>query len=530
MIRALYRAVVGMVAVSPLAWGDVDFGDLGQRFNGKIAPIVSKYCLDCHAADTKKGELDLEQFAGLEQIRKQPATWQHIVEQLESGEMPPKDKPQLEEEERKTLLGWIDEYLDAEALASAGDPGPVLLRRLSNAEYTYTVRDLTGVESLDPAAQFPVDSAAGEGFTNTGSALMMSPALLEKYLQAGKEIARHAVLLPDGIRFSPHVTRRDRSDAIVEQIRAAYRKVLGVGAIDFSYTGLQVGSERPVDLSDGRLDYERYVQALLKHRDRLLGNLKSAGAIAGEEELNAKYFAILADCFFGTAEDGGFIVEDLRNKVRTASRDQAASIVATIEAWQSSLFRFNKVGHLGPVQRWQVPVSMTGNRRDFSIKPPDGDAVSFEVTLSAHSVGGNEEGTTVLWENPRLIRPGAAPLKLEDVRGAAAVFDRFRDELLAKTSRFFEACYEAKRIGDEIDVAPLAQRHQLEPDELALFMAYLGIQRSTQTVLSGYLTEQRKNIGGHEAVDGWGLPGHNDLSILGNASDSAWRIPGSTLR
>jgi hypothetical protein len=96
-------------------------------------------------------------------------------------------------------------YLRAEALANAGDPGPVGLRRLNNAEYTYTIRDLTGVD-LDPAREFPVDSAAGEGFTNAGNALAMSPALLTKYFDAGKEIAAHAVLLPDGFRFSPYRT------------------------------------------------------------------------------------------------------------------------------------------------------------------------------------------------------------------------------------------------------------------------------------------------------------------------------------
>ena len=37
---------------------------------------------------------------------------------------------------------------------------------------------------------------------NTGNALVMSPSLITKYLDAGKAIASHAVLLPDGIRFS----------------------------------------------------------------------------------------------------------------------------------------------------------------------------------------------------------------------------------------------------------------------------------------------------------------------------------------
>ena len=83
------------------------------------------------------------------------------------------------------------------------------MRRLSNAEYTYTLRDLTGVETLDPAREFPTDGAAGEGFSNAGAALVMSPALLTKYLDAAKEISAHAVLLPDGIAFSAHTSPRD---------------------------------------------------------------------------------------------------------------------------------------------------------------------------------------------------------------------------------------------------------------------------------------------------------------------------------
>src|SRR5206468_11400520 len=101
---------------------------------------------------------------------------------------------------------------------------PVVLRRPSNAEYTYTVRDLTGLSDLQPARQFPVDGAAGEGFTNTGQALVMSPALLAKYLDAGKEIAAHAVLLPDSFRFSPSTSRRDATNEILARIRALYRR------------------------------------------------------------------------------------------------------------------------------------------------------------------------------------------------------------------------------------------------------------------------------------------------------------------
>ncbi len=42
---------------------------------------------------------------------------------LDNGEMPPKKKPQPSAEQRKQIRDWARAYLDAEARASAGDPG-----------------------------------------------------------------------------------------------------------------------------------------------------------------------------------------------------------------------------------------------------------------------------------------------------------------------------------------------------------------------------------------------------------------------
>ena len=202
------------------------FQKLADEFGREIRPILDQHCMKCHAADVQEGTLDLEQFARLEDVRRSTKTWLKVAEMLDNGEMPPKKAPQPSPERRQRLRGWVADYLKAEALASAGDPGPVVLRRLGNAEYTYTLLDLTGVD-LQPAREFPVDGAAGEGFTNTGNALVMSPALLSKYLDAGKKIADHAVLLPDGIRFSPGATRRDWTDELLAQdpklLRSVYR-------------------------------------------------------------------------------------------------------------------------------------------------------------------------------------------------------------------------------------------------------------------------------------------------------------------
>ena len=108
---------------------------------------------------------------------------------LDNGEMLAEKSRQLSLVQRNQLRDSRRGYLDAEARANAGDPGPVVLRRLSNVEYDNTVRDLTGVE-FRPAREFPVDGAAGEGFTNVGEAPATSPSMLDKYVRPQKRSPR----------------------------------------------------------------------------------------------------------------------------------------------------------------------------------------------------------------------------------------------------------------------------------------------------------------------------------------------------
>src|SRR5262249_44880565 len=231
----------------------------------QVRPLVVQYCLRCHSSEKKRGDLDLERFASIDQARQDPRPWQAVAEMLEAGEMPPPKSLQPRTEERRRLVTWARGFLDAEARSRAGDPGRVVVRRLSNVEYDYTVRDLTGID-LRPARDFPGDGAAGEGFTNAGDALVMSPTLLNKYLTAAKAISSHAVLLPDGFRFSPATTRRDWTDEVVAELRAFYGQ----------YTG------------DGKLPLRPYLLATVRHRDELAAGKTTLEAVAAREKLNRK--------------------------------------------------------------------------------------------------------------------------------------------------------------------------------------------------------------------------------------------------
>jgi len=151
--------------------------------------------------------------------------WNLVLEKLSAREMPPKPMPQPPDASRQAVIDWVLALRRSEAQRNAGDPGTVLARRLSNAEYNYTIRDLTGVD-MRPTREFPVDPANPEGVDNSGESLAMSPALMNKYLQAAREVANHMVLTPDGFAFAPYpmLVETDREKYAIQRIVRFYER------------------------------------------------------------------------------------------------------------------------------------------------------------------------------------------------------------------------------------------------------------------------------------------------------------------
>jgi len=353
-----------------------------DEFQQSVQPLLKEHCVSCHSTEKQKGDLDLERFTSMKVVKADPAVWEHTLEQLANNEMPPKDKPQLSPAQKALLIQWARGTLDELALANAGDPGPVVLRRLSNMEYTYTVRDLTGVEALDPAKEFPVDGAAGEGFTNAGAALVMSPTLLTKYLDAAKDIAAHAVLLPDGMRFSASTSRQDWTDEALAKIRAFYARYTangGAQAVDLQ------GVKFDTNIG-GRLPVARYLDAV-----------QARGDAAG---LNARYLEALRNAL--TSTQPSLLLDPLRVKF------QAKSLTANdIEAWQRVLWRFASVGHIGKKngpKSWQEPVTPLGERHELRLKlEPPKQPGDVKLYLTATDAGDGSTNDEALWENARVV-------------------------------------------------------------------------------------------------------------------------------
>jgi hypothetical protein len=192
---------------------------LEQGFKQTVKPFIDQYCVGCHSGKTPAAQFDLKSFSTLTSVVEDFGHWNLLMERLERQEMPPKPMTQPPADRRQKVIEWVKAVRADELRKNAGDPGPVLAHRLSNSEYNYTIRDLTGVD-IRPTKEFPVDPANQAGFDNTGETLSMSPALFNKYLAAAREVADHLALTPDGFIFARGsvLSETDRDQFAVRRI------------------------------------------------------------------------------------------------------------------------------------------------------------------------------------------------------------------------------------------------------------------------------------------------------------------------
>lgn len=505
-----------------------DMQVMGEAFESRFLPLMTAFCVDCHDGESKKGDLDLERFSSLERIREEPELWVKVLEQMSSGEMPPEKKPQPDESQRGGMMEWVQSYLDAEALAGAGDPGPVVLRRLNNDEYTYAIQDLTGLSELNPAREFPVDSAAGEGFINTGDAQSMSPALFEKYLMAAREVASHAVLLPDGFRFSPESSRSDWSNHIVESIRQFYRAILQTGDIDFSYQqSREVGRAEPLNDSEGRLNLLPYLQALVEHQSSVLQDPSTAAGLARTLGLNEKYFSRITKALFSEDSTGpSDLLAALRKHIGKSATHDLPVLLNWIQAWQNQLWRFDGVGHLGEIRPWQNPVNPLSESHAIQIKLPrlDSSHPAHRVIMRSTDLTGGRTNHGIRWVQPKIMSPVGTFL-YRDLAHIESLWNRTHDLLTSGAGKILNHI-RFDRAGLDMDEGDsIMQRRFVQS-----FRNYLGPQFAQRNLSAEAFIERLsqpvREVGGNQMIQGWTRPGAADLSFLSNASDTTWHIPG----
>jgi hypothetical protein len=283
MLLAMKKTLSLVLATLVLLAG-ADFAEAQDAFRERVLPFVKEYCVECHNETTSEGELNLTQYKSVELLGEHFRQWEHVISFMKKEEMPPEGAKQPSAALRKEMLGTIATLLREEAAKLAGDPGPVLPRRLTNAEFNYTIRDLTGVD-IQPTNSFPIDPASGEGFNNTGEALTMSPSLFKKYYGAAQQVADHVLLTPSGMKFAPYSV-----------VTYADQKKFYEGAIIRFYERHDV-------------NYEDYLRAAWSYHNRTGPEFrtKPIGQWATERNLSPKYLRGLYELLEGDSEDGYFV-------------------------------------------------------------------------------------------------------------------------------------------------------------------------------------------------------------------------------
>jgi mono/diheme cytochrome c family protein len=148
---------------------------------GDPRAFLAKHCAECHGTAKAKGDFHIDRLNLNFADTSNRERWVSVLNRIESGEMPPKEKPRLPAKESRAAIEWIRDQVTATE-KNRQTQGRAVLRRLNRVEYDNTIRDLLGV-NIELRELLPQDSSA-HGFDNVGSALHVSSFLMERYLEA----------------------------------------------------------------------------------------------------------------------------------------------------------------------------------------------------------------------------------------------------------------------------------------------------------------------------------------------------------
>jgi hypothetical protein len=163
-----------------------------KPLDGPTAPLFSQYCQKCHSGAKPKGKFDIGSLSPDFADAKNRKQWLNVLEKLQSGDMPPKEKPHPPAQDVDAVMKWIGEHSDAAEKARRIAEGRVVMRRLNRAEYVNTVRDLLGVD-VDLADLLPPDTSTS-GFDNSAELLHTSSYLMRSYLDAADRVLDAAIV------------------------------------------------------------------------------------------------------------------------------------------------------------------------------------------------------------------------------------------------------------------------------------------------------------------------------------------------
>ncbi len=189
MHATLDRETVALIDMPPIGYDQAN-------------EVIEQSCMRCHNDRRLSGNMSLDGY-DVERSFEQRELSEAIIRKLRAGMMPPPGSRRPAEELLQGLAATLEAQLDSFAIANP-DPGVRTFQRLNQAEYKFAVQDLLKLE-IDPEGFLPPDTKSAN-FDNIADAQMLSPTLLDAYLNAAAKIARLAVgdatAIPEEATFS----------------------------------------------------------------------------------------------------------------------------------------------------------------------------------------------------------------------------------------------------------------------------------------------------------------------------------------
>jgi hypothetical protein len=161
------------------------------------AAMLETYCLDCHNATVKAGGLALDALdlrsAATQMSNADAQVWERALRKLRGRLMPPPGNPQPPQKVIDAFTAWMENALDSHPQGPKS--GYVPIQRLNRTEYAASVKALVGVD-VNVKDVLPQDIQV-DGFDNIAAALNVSPAFLDQYITAARQVAKLAVGSPN---------------------------------------------------------------------------------------------------------------------------------------------------------------------------------------------------------------------------------------------------------------------------------------------------------------------------------------------
>jgi len=82
-----------------------------KQFETQVAPFIKANCVACHGMTKSSAKLTLHDISADPTNQKAVVLWERVLEQIDIGEMPPKDKVQPKAEDRRQVIAWIQDHL-----------------------------------------------------------------------------------------------------------------------------------------------------------------------------------------------------------------------------------------------------------------------------------------------------------------------------------------------------------------------------------------------------------------------------------